>query len=126
MTIVDFPVEGTIGANLKPKRFNIEIYQGDTFRFVLAMTGPSAAVLDTTGWAGLAQIRKTDNSPGETPELDITLDNVGNVTVFVSNTGTAALAGATEYRYDIQLTDDATNVRTVIGGTILVTEDISE
>jgi hypothetical protein len=126
-TIVDFPLQGTIGANLMPKRFDIELYQGDTFKFVLAMTGPSNAVLDTTGWIGLAQIKYgATNLPGETPNMTVTIDAVGNATVTISNTGTAALLGTTTYKYDIQFTDAASNVRTVIGGNLTITEDISE
>lgn len=125
MGVVDFPQQGTIGTTLKPKRFDIEIYQGDTFRFHLNLTG---AGLDMTGWTAIAQIRKiSDSSPGETPTLDVDLDAANTrFIVFLSDTDTAALNETTEYKYDIQVTDSSSNKRTLIGGKITVTEDVTE
>lgn len=125
MGVVDFPQQGTIGTTLKPKRFDIDIYQGDTFQFYLNFTGTG---LDMTGWTGTADIQKmSDSSPGETPTLGVTLDAPNTrFLVDLTDTETAALAEATAYKYDIQVTDASGNKRTFIGGKITVTEDITE
>jgi hypothetical protein len=128
--VTDSPVQGSIGTTLQPKRYDITLYQGDTFRFNLVLNNASVPV-NITGWTALAQIKKAaDNTPGETPTMTCTVGTTdGKVSVVISGTGTAALQGATEYMYDIQLTDTAAptaNVRTFIGGKITVTEDISE
>lgn len=125
-TVIDSQSQGTIGTTLQPKRYDIVLYQGDTFTFSLTLKN-GATPIDVTGWTPLAQIKKTsDNTPGETPVLGVTVGTTdGKITIKLTDTETAALQGSTEYKYDIQLSD-GTNKRTFIGGKITVTEDISE
>lgn len=128
MSITNFPTEGTVGTTLRPKRFDLEVYQGDTFTFNLVLKGDGGTPLDLTGWEGIAQIKKADGSPGETPSLDLDIGDT-NGTVVISLTGTESNAldpDSGPYKYDVQLTDTAGNKRTFIGGVITITEDISE
>jgi hypothetical protein len=125
MSIIDFPSEGDIGVDVRPKRYDIEIYQGDTFTFTMTFLD-GATPVDVTGWTAQAQIKKMDNTPGETPNLGITVGTTdGKITVDLTDTETAALAGTTDYKYDIQVSD-GTSKRTYIGGKITVTEDVTE
>jgi hypothetical protein len=128
MSIVDFPSQGTIGTNLQPKRYDIVLYQGDDFQFNFVLKDSLGAALDLTGWSGLAQIKnKATGSAAETPALTVTVGTTnGTVNVSISSTGTDALQGDTEYKYDVQLTDAGGKKRTYIGGVITVTEDVSE
>lgn len=125
--VVDFTQTGVIGANLKPKRYDIELYQGDTFSFYLVLKDVNNNPLNITGWTGSAQIKKvSDSSAGETPTLTLAIGTTdGKVTVSLSSTETAALSGTTDYKYDIQLSDGSSK-RTYIGGKITVTEDVTE
>lgn len=126
-SVTDFESQGTIGANLLPKRYDIVIYQGDTFTFDLILEN-NGTPLDVTGWTGKAEINKDVlGTPGETPELGLTIGTTdGKVTVDLTNTESAALIGDTQYYYDIELTDTGSNVRTFIGGFITVTKDITD
>lgn len=125
-TVVDFPSQGTIGANLQPKRFDIVIYQGDTFKFNLALKSGITPV-DVTGWTARVAILKSGNTPGETPEMTVLVGDVdGKITISLTGTETAALLNNTEYIYDVEIEDTDENIRTLIGGTIIVTEDITE
>jgi hypothetical protein len=124
--VIDFQSQGTIGTTLQPKRYDIVIYQGDTLTFSMVLKN-GATPIDITGWTALAQIKKvSDSTAAETPSLTVTVGTTdGKVTISLSDTGTSALQGATDYKYDVQLSD-GTNKRTFIGGKITVTEDISE
>lgn len=128
MSIVDFPSQGTVGSSLLPKRYDIVLYQGDTFKFDLILKDNTNAAINITGWTALAQIKKvSDNSAAETPSLTCTVGGVdGKVSIGIADTGTSALLEDTEYKYDVQLTDNAGNKRTFIGGIITVTGDVSE
>lgn len=128
MSIVEFPSQGTIGQTFLPKRYDIAIYQGDTFKFDLVLKDEGGVPLDITGWTGLAQIKKVeDSSAAETPTLTTTVGTTdGKITIGISNTGTGALLEDVEYKYDVQLTDTAGNVRTFLGGKITITGDVSE
>jgi hypothetical protein len=128
VSITNFPVEGTVGTTLRPKRFDLEVYQGDTFTFNLVLKGNGGTPLDISGWTGIAQIKKADGSAGETPSLDLEIGGTDGI-IQISLTGTETSALEPEsgpYKYDVQLTDTAGNKRTFIGGTIVITEDISE
>jgi hypothetical protein len=127
MSIVDFPQQGTIGTSLKPKRYDIELYQGDDFAFDLIFKDSLGALIDVTEWDATVQIRKiSDNSPAETPAMSVMVGGVdGKITVYLTNSNSAALDGDTEYKYDVQVMD-AVSKRTYIGGKITVTEDITE
>lgn len=128
MSVVDFPLVGTIGTSLKPKRFDIELYQGDTFNFDLLLKAAGVPA-DLTGWTTKAQIRKqTDNTAAETPLLRSTIPTPSNgkIRIALTATETAALGKDTVYKYDIECTDSASNVRTFIGGKITITEDVTE
>lgn len=125
-SITDAPQQGTIGTNLQPKRFDIVIYQGDTFKFNMVLKS-GASPVSVAGWTGRAKIMKTSGTPGETPEMTVAIGGSdGVVTVSLTKTETAALVNNTEYKYDVELTDSEGNVRTVLGGLITVTEDVSK
>ena len=123
MGIVDFQSQGTINASLLPKRFDLEIYQGDTLSFTITLKDSLGVVKDITGWTPLGQIRSlVDNTVIDT--FTITVDGPnGILTVSIPNTGTIT---AGSYKYDIQTTDTSTNVRTWIGGNVTVIDDITE
>lgn len=123
-TVVDFPQQGTIGTSLKPKRYDIEVYQGDSFRFKLVFKDASMAVIDITGWAGILQIKEVDTAT-LVSSATITLSDPTNGEATVDFGDTNLLAGG-DYKYDVQFTDTGGNKRTYIGGKITVTEDISE
>lgn len=126
MSVIDFPQAGTIGSTLKPKRWDIEIYQGDTFAFALQFKDASNALINVTGWTALAQIKNSDGTPATTPAFATTVGGAdGKITIKLTDVQSNDLA-AGEYMYDVQVTDSAGNKRTYIGGRITVTEDISE
>jgi len=126
-SVTDFTSQGTIGASLLPQRYDIKIYQGDTFTFDLILEN-NGTPLDVTSWTGNAEINKDVlGTPGETPNLGLTIGTTdGKITVDLTATESAALIGDTQYYYDIELTDTGGNVRTFIGGFITVTKDITD
>ncbi len=129
MTVVDFPQQGTIGATLKPKRYDVEMYQGDTFRFALKFLDgatPTPGVVDITGWTVLAQIRTvTGGTVGGTIEGAFTSTVDGpNGLVYLEFDSSSLDPG--EYGYDVQMTDGSAQRRTYIGGKVTITRDISE
>lgn len=122
MTIIDFPQQGTIGANLLPKRYDIDIYQGDTFEVILNFKNAEEVGVDLTGFTGRAQFKPTTGSP-----VDLTVSvNYGSVNgaVRVLLTDTSALSG--EYAWDLELEDAGGRKRTYVGGRVTVTTDITE
>lgn len=119
-TVVDYPSQGTIGTSRKPKRYDIDLYQGDTHMFYLAFTG---AGLDVTGWTATATVKDSTNAVIASV---ITIDAVDTVNKrFAIHIDSELLTPGEEYKYDVQVSD-GTNKRTYIGGKITVDEDITE
>lgn len=127
MTVVDFPLQGTIGTSVKPKRYDIEVYQGDDFDLTLVFRDAANALINVTGWTVLAEIE--DLAAPTTPPTGAFSSTVGGangeITISLSSIQLEALPAA-EYKYDVQVTDNAGKKRTYIGGKLIVTEDISE
>lgn len=122
MGVVNFPEAGVIGASLLPKRYDINVYQGDTFRFVLRL-GYQGQPTDLTGWTGRCHVKDTQGTIQSEATVDITNESTGEITVDFGDTGQI---GAGEHKYDLELTDAGGNRRTYIGGKFIVTEDITE
>lgn len=130
MGVVDFDLEGTIGVNLQPKRYDIVLYAGDTFKFDLTFQDSVPAAIDVSLWTWDADVQAVDYSP-VTPKPAISVANKtdgtdGVVTVTIDSSGLTFPLTNTPYMYDIQATDGSGNVRTFIGGQITITRDISD
>lgn len=122
MTIIDYEQQGTIGANLLPKRYDIKLYQGDTFEVILNFKDASNVGVDLTGFVGRAVFKPTVGSP---IQLTVTV-NYGSVNgaVQILLSDTNALTG--DYSWDLELEDAGGRKRTYIGGKVTVTDDITE
>ena len=121
MGVVDFPTQGTIGASKKPKRYDIEVYQGDTFEFYLTFSGTG---LDVTGWTASSTVKKVSDSTTVAGIITISAIDVTNKRFLVS-LNSETLDPTEEYKYDIQVVSGGTK-RTFIGGKIAAVEDITE
>lgn len=126
MGIVDYTSQGSIGTTLLPKRFDIKIYQGDTFEVVLNFKDKAGNAIDLAGMTGLVQFKTLTNPPSvvATPVSTVNYNGiVGAVRLVILDT--SDIPGG-EYQWDFQLTDSLGKRRTFIGGKVEVTEDISE
>jgi hypothetical protein len=121
-SVVDFTLQGTIGTTRKPKRYDIDMYQGDTFSFYLTLSG---AGLDVTGWTGSAKVQKISDSSPVSSVITVSAVDTTNKR-FTISVDSDLLTPGTEYKYDVQVTDSGGGKRTFIGGKITVTEDITE
>lgn len=120
-TIIDFVTEGTIGLSLRPKRYDIELYQGDTFEAVVLFKGAGAVAIDLTGIGFDCRLVPVANGAPPVTQPTATMGpNLGEVTILIVDT--SSLSGA--YNWDLQLTN-GTRKRTYIGGSVTVTSDIT-
>jgi len=119
-TVTDYPSQGTVGTTRKPKRFDIDLYQGDTFAFYLTFTGVG---LDVTGWTAVAEV---ETAASVEVASVITVGAVDTVNKrFLISINSELLTPGVEYKYDVQVTSGGSK-RTFIGGKITVDEDITE
>lgn len=123
MTVVDFPQQGSIGTSLLPSRWDIQIYQGDTFDVVINFKDGNGVGIDLTGFTALIQFKSSAGTVVATPTTSL---NDGGVPGALRLTLDTDALAAGDYSYDLQLTSTDGKKRTFIGGKVTVTADISE
>jgi len=124
MGVTDFPTVSVIGASRKPKRFDIQTYQGDTFNFYLTFGG---ATLNVTGWTASSTVKKVADNTVVPAVITISVIDIVNKRFLIS-VDSETLSPTEEYKYDVQVVSPGTppDKRTFIGGKITTTEDITE
>ena len=120
-TVVEYPLQGTIGTTRKPKRFDIDLYEGDSFSFYLVFNGTG---LDVTGWTAASRVKDEAGVLMDTAAITISAIDTTNKR-FLITVDSDLLPSSGEYKYDVQVTS-GTSKRTFIGGKITVDEDITE
>ena len=121
-TITDFITEGTIGLSLRPKRYDIELYQGDTFEVTLVFKDINQLPVNLTGVGydcRFAAVAPTA-APTVQPTVSALTPTNGEVTILIENT--SSLSG--NYTWDLQLLN-GTKKRTYIGGAVTITSDLT-
>lgn len=124
MGIVSYPQTGTVGSSRLPKRYDLEIYRGDTLDEIFTFKDPNGVAIDLTGFTALVEFKELDTETViGTPTMTVNYNGNGNVRMFMADT--SILAEGT-YRWDLQLTDGSASKRTYIGGKVDVTGDVSD
>jgi hypothetical protein len=121
MSIIDFPSQGSIGTSLKPKRMDIELYQGDSFDVSIEFKQANGDPVDLTGVT--ANVKFVAAGAGPTPPSQpvVDIDELTGI-VNINIEDTSGFSG--EYNWDLQLVQ-GTKKRTYVGGVVTVTEDIT-
>jgi hypothetical protein len=124
MGIVDYTKQGSIGTGRLPKRYDLEIYKGDTLDEIFTFKDVSNVAVNLTGFTALVEFKAlTAETIIATPTMTVNYNGNGNVRMYIADT-TSIPEGT--YRWDLQLTDGAGSRRTYIGGQVLVTGDVSD
>lgn len=125
MGVTNWENESTIGVSLRPKRYDIEIYRGDSFKFYLGLNDDDENPIDITGWTGRCQVRDTSGATIiDTPT--VTIEGPPSDGTLLVDFGVTSDVEPGEYKYDVETTDSGGNVRTFIGGKFTVTVDVTE
>ena len=122
MPITSFPQTGIIGQSLLPKRYDIEMYQGDTFEVILKFRNSLNVAIDLTGVTYICKFVGVPPAADPATQPVVTASTPANGEVTITIVNTSSLSG--EYQWDLQLVN-GTKKRTYIGGVVTVTSDIT-
>lgn len=123
---------------MKPGKYDLEVYQGDTFRRTLRLrsrvldvdgvTWIAGDYIDLTGYTGKAQFRETVLAADVAAEVTVTIGDqatlLGSVNLALTPIQTGALA-KTGYKWDLQLTDPSGDVNTYLKGDVTVEPEVT-
>ena len=122
---------------MQPAVQDLTIYQGDSFDFFFRVRDRTydvaleefvpGAYINLTGWTGKSQIRATPEATAVLAEMSVTLSNQsttpGGVLLKLTSVQTAALPASGVW--DVQLTNTAGEVKTFIGGRVVVPREVT-
>jgi hypothetical protein len=105
-----------------PGSYSFSYYRGDTYQTVLRPKNSNGTAFALTGYTALFVIANVRGSAGVQISATAVVDTVNNL-VTCTSVGRNLLPGS--YVYDVQITNGASNILTILTGTISVTDDIS-
>jgi hypothetical protein len=104
---------------------NVSVTRGDTLRLRVDLTGTADAPVDVTGWSWLAQVRAApDQMPLIVIDVLVVDAPTGVLELSIDDEVTAGMQPA-DYVWDLQATDQADDVRTVLDGGLRIRADVS-
>ena len=103
---------------------NLDIDQGSTFQTTINVTDENDAIVDLTGYTGVAQMRKHYTSSTAYSFTVSISPSIGTVTLSMSANATANVV-AGRYVYDCELTDTNGAVTRLIEGIVTITPQVT-
>jgi hypothetical protein len=102
---------------------HVSRHRGDSLRLTVDLGGEGGSEIDASGWLWLAQVRK-DGVLMQTMEVTPIDPIKGVIEVGLTSAQTTAMA-VDDYDFDVQCTDQAADVRTIVTGRLRIKEDVS-
>lgn len=105
-------------------KVNLVIDQGTTFETVLTLSDDDGNIYDLSNSTAASQIRKSYSS-SLTAQFTTSIDEeLGEITLSLTPTQTSNIV-AGRYVYDVEVTDNATNVVRVVEGIVTVNPQVT-
>jgi hypothetical protein len=108
-----------------PGTVNFNYYRGDTNQFVIRPKNASGAAFDLTGYTAAFRIANRRGSTGTQYEGQVTVDTANDLLTCTILPGVGRNLTPGTFVYDVQITTGASNILTILTGSITVTDDIT-
>jgi hypothetical protein len=108
-----------------PGSYNFSYYRGDTNQFVIRPKTANGSAFNLTGYSAQFFVANRRGSTATQYEAQAVVDSVNGLVTctILPGVGRTLLAGT--YVYDVQITTGASNILTILTGSISVTDDIT-
>jgi hypothetical protein len=108
-----------------PGSYNFSYYRGDTNQFVIRPKNASGSSFDLTGYSAQFFIANRRGSTGTQYEAQAIVDTANDLVTCTILPGVGRSLTSGTYVYDVQITTGASNIVTLLTGSITVTDDIT-
>jgi ActR/RegA family two-component response regulator len=109
-----------------PGTYNFNYYKGDTYQFVIRPKNADGSAFDLTGYSAIFTIATARGSGATQYTATASVDTVNNlVTCTISTTVGSSIPTGSTYVYDVQISNLANIVHTLLTGTISITEQVT-
>lgn len=108
-----------------PGTYNFNYYRGDTAEFVIRPKSANGATFALDGYTAKFFIANARGAGATQYEAQAVVDTVNDIVTCTILPGVGRSLAAGTYVYDVQITSGASNIFTLITGTVTVTDDIT-
>lgn len=109
-----------------PATYNFNYYKGDTYQFVVRPKNSDGSSFSLTGFTAIFTIATARGTGATQYEATASVDSVNNlVTCTISSTLGATIPSSSTYVYDVEISNSASIVYTILTGTMNITEQVT-
>lgn len=108
-----------------PGTYSFNYYRGDTNQFVIRPKNANGSAFDLSGYTAIFTIANRRGSTGTQYQAQAVVDTNNDLITCTILPGVGRSLAAGTYVYDVQITTGASNILTVLTGSITVTDDIT-
>lgn len=108
-----------------PAYSSFKLWKGDTLRFNMSLKSSASAYTIPAGTEFSAAVKEKNSSTAYDMDASIISSSAGLVRVTLSASTSALLSAKKNWIYDVQMTDSASVVTTLLYGNIFVTDEVA-
>lgn len=108
-----------------PATYNLNIYSGDTYEFVVVPRNTDGTDFSLTGYTSQMNIAEVRGSATKTAVQTAINTTLNTVTCTILPGVSSSLDPTKTYVYDVQITNGSDKVYTLLTGSVSITEDVS-
>lgn len=113
-----------IGQDEIPNNVDIRIYKGDYYEWYISLQDSSGNVVDITDETPKAQLRENYSSE-DAVELECSVDNDGDIRIYLSSAVSSTLDANKDYIWDLQTTNYKGDTKTWVTGDVDVLNEVT-
>ena len=108
-----------------PARNSFTLWKGDTLRFNMSLKSSASAYTIPAGTTFKAAVKEKNTTTSYDMDASIISSSAGLVRVTLSASTSGLLSAKKNWIYDVQMTDSASVVTTLLYGNIFVTDEVT-
>ena len=108
-----------------PATYNLSLYSGDTFEFVVVPRNSDGSPFSLTGYTAVMFIAPSRGSTTKTQVQTSVNTTLNTVTCTVLPGVSGSLNPSQTYVYDVEISNGSDRIYTLLTGNVTVTEDVS-
>lgn len=108
-----------------PAYSSFRLWKGDTLRFNMSLKSSASAYTIPAGTTFKAAVKEKNTASSYDMDTDIISSSAGLVRVTLPSATSALLSAKKNWIYDVQMTDSASVVTTLLYGNIFVTDEVT-
>lgn len=108
-----------------PATYNLSLYSGDTYEFVVVPRNSDGTEFALTGYTAEMNIAASRGATTKTAVQAVVDSELNTIACTILPGVSGSLSPSTTYVYDVQITNGSDRIYTLLTGNVSITEDVS-